>query len=192
MKSLNLKNNRGFSLVEIIISLAISSIFLLALTNFFISTNKITTAQEKIAEIQSDIRSAMELMSRDIRMAGFNSIGAAGNDAGFQSGGDDRNNTDSNSIGIKYYVTRKTSSGWQNVTIDTAYWYDSSTKTLKFRNGTGKPFVDLTEKGSISKAVFSYPSTDMVNIELCGKITGAYSNQFDGEYCFINSVKRRN
>ncbi|HBB16688.1 MAG TPA: hypothetical protein DCZ97_06655 [Syntrophus sp. (in: bacteria)] len=62
----------GFTLVELITSMAIGMIVLSALYSVFIMQNRTLSTQEQIAEIQQTARIGMDIMLRDIRMAGYN------------------------------------------------------------------------------------------------------------------------
>ncbi|HCY88581.1 MAG TPA: hypothetical protein DHV36_25825, partial [Desulfobacteraceae bacterium] len=109
------KGNQGFTLIELMVTLAVASIFLLAVIQLFISTNQVNTIQEQLAGTQQNIRVSMELISRDIRMAGLDPTGGAGN-AGFYDDGDDERDTDSNSIAIRYDLN-----GDGNCDVDRVY-----------------------------------------------------------------------
>jgi prepilin-type N-terminal cleavage/methylation domain-containing protein len=61
----------GFSLVEVMAALVILSIALTAVFATFISQQKSFTVQNRVAEMQQNLRQAVEYTSRDIRMAGY-------------------------------------------------------------------------------------------------------------------------
>ena len=72
-----LKNNfRGFTLVEMVLALAISSIVLAAIYSVFTIANKNFTTQNVAANVQQNLRSAIGLMARDIRLAGLDPAGS--------------------------------------------------------------------------------------------------------------------
>jgi len=70
----------GFTLIEILMVLAITAIVLSAIYTAFQSQHKTYITQEAVAEMQQNLRAAMYLMTREIRMAGFDPTGLA--DAG--------------------------------------------------------------------------------------------------------------
>lgn len=72
------KNCYGFTLVELMITLAISGIIIAAVYSAYISQQRVYLAQEQVAEMQQNARVAMDMLTRDIRSAGFdpNSLGA--------------------------------------------------------------------------------------------------------------------
>ena len=61
----------GFSLVEVMAALVILAIALTAVFATFISQQKSFTVQNRVAEMQQNLRQAAECMSRDIRLAGY-------------------------------------------------------------------------------------------------------------------------
>jgi prepilin-type N-terminal cleavage/methylation domain-containing protein len=71
----SLYSKTGFSLVELLLALAVSSIVLAAIYSVFTITNKNFTTQNVAANVQQNLRSAIGLMVRDIRLAGLDPIG---------------------------------------------------------------------------------------------------------------------
>jgi prepilin-type N-terminal cleavage/methylation domain-containing protein len=70
-KSLSMPNKRGITLIELLVVLVISGIVIGGLYRVFIAQTKAYTVQDQVVEVQQDIRSAMEIVARDLRMAGF-------------------------------------------------------------------------------------------------------------------------
>ncbi|MGZ3595348.1 MAG: prepilin-type N-terminal cleavage/methylation domain-containing protein [Syntrophales bacterium] len=66
-------NKKGVTLIELLVVLVICGIVIGGVYRVFISQTKAYTVQDQVAEIQQDVRGAMEIMVRDIRMAGFQS-----------------------------------------------------------------------------------------------------------------------
>lgn len=62
----------GFSLIELLIAMAVGLIILGATYSVFISQNKQMDKQDKIVELQQNVRAAIDMMSREVRMAGYN------------------------------------------------------------------------------------------------------------------------
>lgn len=69
-------NRRGFTLVEMVMVLAISTIVLAAMYSVFTIANKNFTTQNAAANVQQNLRSAIGLMARDIRVAGLDPTGS--------------------------------------------------------------------------------------------------------------------
>jgi type IV pilus assembly protein PilW len=73
----SVKNSfRGFTLVEMVLALAISTIVLAAVYSVFTIANKNFTTQNVAANVQQNLRSAIRLMARDIRHAGLDPSGS--------------------------------------------------------------------------------------------------------------------
>lgn len=68
-------NDSGFTLVEIMVALAISGIVMASIYTAFLSQHNSYLAQEQVAEMQQNIRAGVNMMSREIRMAGFDPSG---------------------------------------------------------------------------------------------------------------------
>ncbi|MEJ2729948.1 MAG: prepilin-type N-terminal cleavage/methylation domain-containing protein [Deltaproteobacteria bacterium] len=67
-------NPGGFTLVEMVMALAISSIVLAAVYSVFTIANKNFTTQNAAANVQQNLRTAIGLMARDIRLAGLDPV----------------------------------------------------------------------------------------------------------------------
>ena len=68
----------GFTLVELLIAMTIGLIILAALSSTFLMQRKAYDVQEQIVEMVQNARAAMDIMSREIRMAGYDPTGLAG------------------------------------------------------------------------------------------------------------------
>jgi type IV pilus assembly protein PilW len=62
----------GFTLIELIVSMAINMIVIGAFYSVFAMQNKTVSVQQQIVDMQRNAKIAMETMIRDIRMAGYN------------------------------------------------------------------------------------------------------------------------
>ncbi|NLC72057.1 MAG: prepilin-type N-terminal cleavage/methylation domain-containing protein [Desulfuromonadaceae bacterium] len=65
------KREDGFTLVEVLIALAISGLFLTAVYASFKSQQESYLAQDQVAEVQQNIRAGVGMMIQELRMAGF-------------------------------------------------------------------------------------------------------------------------
>jgi len=70
---------RGFTLIEVMIAMVIAMLVIAAAFTVLVTSNKGTVVNEIVAETQQNVRLAMDLISRDIKMAGFNMSGTIGN-----------------------------------------------------------------------------------------------------------------
>lgn len=64
-------NRKGITLIELLVGLVICAISIAAIYRIFIAQSRAYVVQDQVVEIQQNIRSVMEIMVRDIRMAGF-------------------------------------------------------------------------------------------------------------------------
>lgn len=65
-----LKPQSGFSIVEMMVALAISSVILLLLGNIFVSGNQSQGTQQALSEVHETGRFALDQMTRHLRMTG--------------------------------------------------------------------------------------------------------------------------
>ena len=73
LRKRSMLDKKGVTLIELLVVLVISGIVIGGVYRVFISQTKAYSVQDGVAEIQQDVRGAMEIMVRDIRMAGFQS-----------------------------------------------------------------------------------------------------------------------
>ena len=107
-----LKNNlRGFTLVEMVLALAISTIVLAAVYSVFTIANKNFTTQNAAAHVQQNLRSAIRLMARDIRHSGLD-----------PSGSDNFGITYASASKIRFTIDSIGGSGTFNGIVDEANW----------------------------------------------------------------------
>ncbi len=65
------QRRNGFTLVELMIAMAVGLVVLAAVYSLFIFQNKRYSIEEQIVEMQQNARAAMTTMVREIRMAGY-------------------------------------------------------------------------------------------------------------------------
>jgi prepilin-type N-terminal cleavage/methylation domain-containing protein len=64
-------NDRGLTLIELLIGLVICAMVVAGIYRLFIAQSRAYTVQDQVVEVQQNIRSAMEVMLRDLRMTAF-------------------------------------------------------------------------------------------------------------------------
>jgi len=69
--SLSGKEERGFTIVEIIVVITIFGILMTAVYSLYLTHQRSAFTQEDIIEVQQNLRSAMDTITRDLRMAGI-------------------------------------------------------------------------------------------------------------------------
>lgn len=70
--SMNRKLQRGVSLVELLVTLVIGLIVIGASTTVFVGTLGANSSQMRISRLNSELRTAMTYVTRDLRRAGYN------------------------------------------------------------------------------------------------------------------------
>ena len=74
-------SNQGFTLVELLVGMAVSLLAMGAIYSTFLSQHKSYLVQDETVAMQQNLRAAMFYMQREIRMAGCDPLGSA--NAGF-------------------------------------------------------------------------------------------------------------
>lgn len=158
MESCKLKNVTGFTLTELMVALAISMVVLAAVTTTFMAQAKFYNAQEQINEMQQNARGALDIMTRELKMAGYKPNGGTFDGVTYSTGqlliqADlDSNGTISTSSSANEQIT---------------YAYNSTNNQITRKTGAGTAEV-LAE--NITAFAFSYydgtgtPTTTSANI----------------------------
>lgn len=118
---------RGFTLVELLVGLFIALLLTGAATTAFILQNRASSVQQGTSDMQLSAQVAIELLERDIRMAGFGidrTTTTALNNAYFSAGGvynpDTNGSRVPNTNGLFVYYSVTTATG---VTLSPYYYY---------------------------------------------------------------------
>ncbi|MEI9476051.1 MAG: prepilin-type N-terminal cleavage/methylation domain-containing protein [Deltaproteobacteria bacterium] len=69
------KENRGLTLIELLVALVISAVIIAALYRTFVGQQKTYTVQEQVVDMRQNVRGAISNMMRELRMAGFGGVG---------------------------------------------------------------------------------------------------------------------
>jgi len=69
--SLKMNNQDGFTLVEVLVALVVAMVVSAAAYAAYKVQQRTSTVQQQVTEIQQNVRAAIEIMSRDFRMAGY-------------------------------------------------------------------------------------------------------------------------
>jgi len=73
-----LNNKKAFTLIELLVALAISGVVMAGIYSAYYSQQKSYITQEQVAAMQQNLRAAMYIMPREIRMAGCDPTENAG------------------------------------------------------------------------------------------------------------------
>jgi len=134
---------KGFTLTELLIAMALSGIILGTIASTFIMQRKTYDIQEQITEMVQTARASIDMMSREIRMAGHDPTGA----------GFDGITYDADQLQIKVDIYKKNNTGDPDGdTLDSNEniiykYYDEHSKypyqiKRKTGNGTFQPFAE--------------------------------------------------
>ena len=104
---------RGFTLVELLVAMAISSIVLASVAAAYRTQIRTHATQQMVVDMQQNIRGAMYIMQREIRMAGHDPTGLSGasilvaddSDLQFQSDDNEDGDCDDSMEDIRYAMT---------------------------------------------------------------------------------------
>lgn len=89
---------KGFSLIELLVVLAISSIVMTALYSAYHSQRRSYLIQEQVAALQQNLRSARLILEKDLRMAGYDPLPDTAPDPGVA-------NSDADTLIFSFYAT---------------------------------------------------------------------------------------
>jgi type IV pilus assembly protein PilW len=164
---LKIMENReqGFTLIELLIAMAVALIIITALSGAFITQRRTYAVQEQVSEMIQNARAATDMITREIRMAGF---AHTGYDTKFEFGTvtvqtspmmQRTDQTASRFVGIPYDTTQlkiiadlNGDGDTSDVHEDISYRYDSTNKQIdRDTGGGGQPFAE-----NIQSFVFQY------------------------------------
>ena len=83
-----LKNSQGFTLIELMVAIGLSVVVGAFVFNVYSSQNESYVIQDRVVEMQQNLRSGIDIMAREIRMCGYDPTGLA--DAAILVADDDR------------------------------------------------------------------------------------------------------
>jgi type IV pilus assembly protein PilW len=110
MKIRSVFNNRGLSLIELLIVFVIGGMIIAGIYRVFVAQSKAYIVQGQVIEVQQNIRVATEVLMKDLRMAGY----------------------DSNSINSKIKIAVPIIAGDHSIAVN--YEYDNTTQyTVTYR-----------------------------------------------------------
>lgn len=189
----------GFTLIEVLLVLAMSSMLMAAVVSTMTSLKRSYTTQDVAADTQQDVRMAMVLMTRDIKQAGLNPLVTAS--AGFER---------AESSYLRITSDRIPTGGAEaNGSIDDAnfervsYFRNPSDNTLQIRLYEGSTSAETTQTiaDNVTNLQFSYfdaagaTTTDLTDIRSVGiALTASAPAGLDGNVArsYTTRVRCRN
>jgi type IV pilus assembly protein PilW len=124
MKKMKRLNRKGVTLIELLVALVICGMVAAGIYQVFIAQSKAYTVQEQVTEVQQSVRSAMEILLRDLRMAGYDND----NILSTITINSPIANLSDNAITVNYEYYDKTLAQYQKHTV--AYWRDGGSSSL--------------------------------------------------------------
>ncbi len=115
---MKINNRKGITLIELLVALIVLGLTIAGIYRLFIAQTKAYTIQDQVVEVQQGIRVAMEILLRDLRMAGFDDDSPTSNISVITPlvVGDE-------SIAVSYEYD-------SNTLYTVSYWRDSNTQKL--------------------------------------------------------------
>ena len=138
MSYLPKNNERGFTIIELVVGLAISLILLGVAVKIFLVQQRSYSVQEQLSEMQQNIRSAMDIIVRETKMAGYDPTGADFDGITY----------DTSQLRILADLTGNGDTA--DTDEDIIYSYDTTDLQIE-RNGSGNPIAE-----NITGFTFSY------------------------------------
>lgn len=122
---------RGFTLIEILIAMAIGAVVMAAVVDTFVTQRKSYNLQEEISEMIQNARIGMDMISRDVRMAGYNPA----------AGSFDAIPYDTTKLEVR--ADRNGDGDPDDADETIAYFYDAATlQIIRQANGTQQPLAE--------------------------------------------------
>ncbi len=142
-------NKNGFTLIETMVVIAIMSIVLGAIYSVFAATNRSTTNNEVIAEVMQNLRTSIDFMEQDIRMAGLDRFGSA--NAGIEA---------ATATNLRFTADRNMDDVLNDNIERITYFYDAANNRLRqcLWEGTLDDWQTVAE--NVTNFQFSYMDAD--------------------------------
>jgi type IV pilus assembly protein PilW len=164
------RNIEGFTLAELMVSMGIGMVILAAVTTTFMSQTKIYNAQEQVNEMQQNARGVLDIITRELKMAGYKPNGGGFNGVTYSttqltvqadldsSGAISTSSTDSEQITYLYdsanqRITRAVGSGGaqilaDNITAFTFSYLDSTGTATAISANIRQVSITITAKAA--------------------------------------------
>ncbi len=144
-----LENKKGFTLIELTVVIAIMSIVLGAIYSVFAATNRSTTNNEVIAEVMQNLRTSIDFMEQDIRMAGLDRFDSA--NAGIEA---------ATAVNLRFTADRNMDGTLNDNLERITYFYDAANNRLRqcLWEGTLNDWQTVAE--NVTNFQFSYMDAD--------------------------------
>lgn len=139
-----LKSAYGFTLAEMMVSLAIALAVLAGIAKTFTVQTRQNSAEEQVGQLQQNVRGALDLMLREIKMAGYKPAGGSFNGIHTSTATTLRIKLDLDGTGVES----------DGATDDITYSYDSAAGQIIRTLNNGATSTVLAD--NVSNFAFSY------------------------------------
>jgi type IV pilus assembly protein PilW len=124
MEDQNRHNIKGMTLIELLVAMVICAMVVAGIYRVFISQSKAYTVQDQVVEVQQSVRSAMEILLRDIRMTGFDY-----DNSPIEITTPIATPLSDNAVTVSYEYYDNNAAQYQKHTV--AYWRDASSRMIR-------------------------------------------------------------
>lgn len=128
---------KGLSLIELMVAIAISTLLILGVTELFTRTSASDRANTELARMQESGRLALEIIGQDARRAGYQGCVAADTETPFPGGGTLPNDAISSTAATTVtfrYATPSSGCGTTPLNFEPAITYTSANNTISRNN----------------------------------------------------------
>ena len=77
MQGSRIQNTQAFTLIELMVAIGLGMIVMASVATTFMSQTRTYSAQEQITQMEQNARGALDIMAREIKMAGYNPAAVA-------------------------------------------------------------------------------------------------------------------
>ena len=163
----NRKKEHGFTLVELLVAMAMTAVVMTAVYTLYKSQQDTYIAQDQVVEMQQNLRASFYQMARDLRMAGFNPqrSPAVGGFTDTKLEGDGNDETTTNSTHIAFYIDQNANGDVDaNDDEQIAYRFDAANDRLEKFSVTTDTWQTVADNISAVDFVYLDPGgTDITN-----------------------------
>ncbi len=156
MKCSENRNSGGFTLIELLVSMGIGMVVLAAVTTTFMSQTRFYSAQEQVNEMEQNGRGALDLISRELKMAGYNPAGASFNGVTYVNTSQIQINADLNAVsGIQDGTDENITYAYDNANLQITRTVGGGTAQVLADNITALTFTCYKANGTTTTTISS-------------------------------------
>ncbi len=145
-------NSKGLTLIELLIALVLLAMVVAGIYRLFLTQNTAYSVQDQVVEVQQNVRGAMEILLRDLRMTGY-----------------DDDCLVSKGIPVRVLVPIATPLSDNSITVSYEYNNDSHTShelhTVRYRTEAGSLLRQLTVGGVAQAEESVLENVDLLSFE---------------------------